>query len=479
MKTRTPLDALVMQRRQWLKFTGGTLAGALGLGGLGSLLHTPVQAQAGYKALVCVFLYGGNDGLNTIVPTDTTRYNQYANVRGSLALPRTSLVGLGSSGYGLHPAMAALESVWNQGHLAPVFNVGPLYAPMTKTEYRNAPANSSLIPDALFSHSDQQLLWEAASTSAMERTGWGGRAAETLATANPVISVGGNGRFGLSTLAAPLVLPGPGATFGLEGLSNTDWAPVGTRKTAIDALYAGSHPNALLDAYASQQRDAFAMSDRLGALVKTTPSDADASAAINLAFAPLISNGSITSGLGQQLYQVAKLIEGRTTVKGERQIFFASLGGFDTHGNQIGSSSTVGEHARLLGILAQAMACFNQAMLNLGLGQNVTLFTQSDFGRTFKPNNSAGTDHAWGNHHLVMGGAVAGGTTYGSYPELVLGGPDDVGVQSWELHGRWIPKVGVDQYASTLLRWFGATDTQLDTILPNLRNFSQRQLGFV
>ncbi|MFN3295857.1 DUF1501 domain-containing protein [Caldimonas sp.] len=478
MKTHPPADAWALKRRQWLRFTGGTLASALGLGGLTTLLHTPAQAQSGYKALVCVFLYGGNDGMNTIVPTDT-RYNQYASVRGRLALPRNALVDLGNSGYGLHPAMAALEPVWNQGHLAPVFNVGPLYAPLTKAEYRSAPPNSALIPEALFSHSDQQLLWEAASTNALTRTGWGGRAAETLATANPVISVGGNGRFGLSTLSAPLVLPGPGSTFGLEGLSNTSWAPVGARKAAIEALYAGNHPNALLDAYMRQQREALAVSDRLGALVKTAPADANASAAINQAFAPLISNGRISSSLGQQLYQVAKLIEGRATVQGERQIFFASLGGFDTHGNQIAGDSTTGEHARLLGLVAQAMACFHQAMINLGVAQNVTLFTQSDFGRTFKPNNSAGTDHAWGNHQLVMGGAVVGRTTYGSYPELVLGGPDDVGVHSWEQHGRWIPKISVDQYAATLLRWFGASDSQLDTILPNLRNFSQRQIGFL
>lgn len=478
MKPRTAAEAWVMPRRQWLKFTGRTLAGALGLGGLASLLHTPVQAQSGYKALVCVFLYGGNDGLNTIVPTDTTRYQQYASVRGPLALPRSALIPLGGSDYGLHPAMAALAPVWSQGHLAAVFNVGPLYAPLTKAEYRNAPANSPLIPDALFSHSDQQLLWEAASTSAMVRTGWGGRAADALATANPVISVGGNSRFGLSTLTAPLVLPGPGATFGLEGLSDTSWAPVAARKAAVQALYAGDHPHALLDAYMRQQRDALAVSERLGTLVKTVPSDPQASTAINQAFAPLISDGNISSSLGQQLYQVAKLIESRATVQGERQIFFASLGGFDTHGNQIGSSSTTGEHARLLGILAQALACFHQAMLNLGLAQNVTLFTQSDFGRTFKPNNSAGTDHAWGNHHLVMGGAVAGGT-YGRYPELVLGGPDDVGVHGWEQHGRWIPTLSVDQYAATLLRWFGASDAQLDTILPNLRHFSQRQIGFL
>lgn len=475
------LDALDLKRRQWLKFTGSTLASALGATSLSSLMLSPAVAQSSnYRALVCVFLYGGNDGLNTITPMDTTRYNQYASVRAHLALPQGSLVRLTGTDYGLHPSMSALSSVWNEGALAPVFNVGPLNRPLTKDEFRSAPSSSPIIPDSLFSHSDQQVLWETATTQAHTRTGWGGRAAAVLNTTNPVISVGGNGRFGLSDLQSPLVLPAPGATFGIEGHQDLSWAPIAARKAALDALYADSHQNRLLDAYAKQQRNAFEMSNRLGALVKTQPGDANAPAAINQAFAPLIVNGKVTTGIGQQLYQVAKLIHGNATVQGNRQIFFAQLGGFDTHGNQIGANVLQGTHAGLLKGLADAMACFHNAMKAIGMGQQVTLFTQSDFGRTFKPNNSNGTDHAWGNHHLVMGGAVKGNATYGTYPTLALGGPDDVGVQSWELHGRWIPKVSVDQYAATLLRWFGADDGQLNAVLPNLANFgSQRVLGFL
>ena len=468
-------------RRLWLQRSARTLAGALGAAGVGSLLAPRSAHAADYKALVCIFLYGGNDGLNMIVPTDAARYDAYAGVRRALAIPKASLLPLAGVDVGLHPALAALASAWNDGHLAPIFNVGPLAQPLTKSQYRAAAPNSLQRPPNLFSHSDQQLLWESAGTDALARTGWGGRAAEQLATVNPVISVAGSARFGLGTMQAPLVLPGPGATFGAYGLQPTDtWAPQRARKEAIDALYAQPQDIALGDAYTAVQRDAFAVSERLGALVRTRPGDADALPVIDAAFAPILANGKITSGLGNQLYQLAKLIAGNATVQGNRQLFFASMGGFDTHANQVaGGNPLAGGHARLLKELGDALGAFHAALQNLGLSQAVTTFTQSDFGRTFAPNNSNGTDHAWGNHQLVLGGSVAGGT-YGTYPELALGGPDDVGQDAWELQGRWIPTTAVDQYAATLLGWFGASDGQLDSVLPNLRHFgAARRMGFV
>lgn len=470
-----------MHRRGFLR-SGAAFAAALGSGSVLSLFGARPAWAADYKALVCVFLYGGNDGLNTLVPTDAARHGQYAAVRAGLAVPRASLVPLAGSDYGLHPSLAALAPVWDEGRLAALFNVGPLYAPLTKAEYRALPDSAEQIPDNLFSHSDQQLLWESGTTDAQARTGWGGRASAVLGTVNPVISVGGNGRFGVSDLRVPLVLPAPGSTFGAYGLQPSDlqWEPNQLRKAAIDALYADGQGSTLADVYARQQRDAFEVSQRLATLVKTQPGDADAPAAINAGFANIISGGKVTTPLGRQLYQVAKLIASNATAQGNRQIFFAQLGGFDTHGNQIAGSATEGEHARLLKQLGDALAAFHAAMRNIGLADSVTTFTQSDFGRTFKPNNSAGTDHAWGNHHLVLGGAVRGRATYGRYPELALGGPDDVGVEAWERHGRWLPTTSVDQYAATLLAWFGASSAQLDTILPNLRNFgSLRNLGFV
>jgi uncharacterized protein (DUF1501 family) len=479
-------STLSTARRRWLIGSGSTLAAALGAGTVGNLLSVRPARAADYKALVCIFLYGGNDGMNMIVPNDIARYDQYSGVRKGLAIPKASLMALGGVNYGLHPAMSALGTAWGEGKLAPVFNVGPLFQPLTKAQYRAAAANSEILPDSLFSHSDQQILWETGSTDALTRTGWGGRAAETLATVNPVISVAGTARFGLSSVQTPLVLPGPGATFGAYGLQASDtYAPQLARKAAIDALYAQAQEVALADAYTAAQRDAFAMSARLGTLVKTKPGDADAIAAIDAAFAPITTgvapDKKITSGLGNQLYQLAKLIAGNATVQGNRQLFFASMGGFDTHGNQLVTGSPLeGDHARLLKELGDALAAFHAALKAIGLSDAVTTFTQSDFGRTFAPNSSTGTDHAWGNQHLVLGGAVKGGKTYGTYPELVLGGANDVGLDSWELQGRWIPTTAVDQYAATLLGWFGASETQLDAVLPNLKNFgSARRLAFL
>ena len=463
--------------------SGATLAGALGAGSLGNLLLNARPAYAAdYKALVCIFLYGGNDGMNMIVPSDAARHGQYAAVRAGLAIPRASLLPMGSVPYGMHPSLSALSKVWNDGKLAPVFNLGPLFQPLTKAQFRAAAPNSETVPDSLFSHSDQQTLWESGTTDSLARTGWGGRASESLGTVNPVISVAGSARFGLSTLQTPLVLPEPGDTFGAYGLQAGDtWAPQLARKAAIDALYAQAQDSALGDAYTAAQRNAFTMSERLGALVKIKPGDAEALPMIDAAFAPIIVNGRISTGLGNQLYQLAKLIAGNATVQGNRQLFFASMGGFDTHeGQSITGSPTEGHHARLLQQLGDAMAAFYTALKNLGLSNAVTTFTQSDFGRTFAPNNTTGTDHAWGNQHLVMGGAVKGGTTYGTYPDLVLGGANDVGVDAWELQGRWIPTTAVDQYAATMLGWFGASDTQLAAVLPNLRNFgAARKLGFL
>jgi uncharacterized protein (DUF1501 family) len=478
-----PVGAALQRRNFLLRASAlGSSLGVAGLGGLATLAPFGTARAADYKALVCVFLYGGNDGLNTIVPTDATRHAQYSDVRGTLALPRGSLVSLGGSDFGLHPSLSALSPAWSEGKMAPLFNVGPLANPLTKAQYRAAGIGSTTVPENLFSHADQQLLWESGTTDAQARTGWGGRAAQRLATANPVISLGGNGRFGLSSTSVPLVLPEPGDTFGAYGLQPADlnWAPMRARKEAIDALYAQSAELTLATAYEAQQRDAFSISERLGALIKRAPGDAGNTAAIDAAFAPITSGGRITTPLGRQLYQTAKLIDARATVQGERQIFFAQQGGFDTHGNQIAGSVLEGEHVRLLKSLGDALACFHNAMKGIGLADSVTLFTQSDFGRTFKPNYSNGTDHAWGNNHLVLGGAVRGGKTYGTYPTLVLGGQDDVGEQSWEQQGRWIPTTSVDQYAATLLAWFGADASALDEVLPNLRNFgSARNLGFV
>jgi uncharacterized protein (DUF1501 family) len=476
-------------RRRWLK-QSTTLAGSLGLGGVAGLLGAQdALAQAsGYRALVCIFLYGGNDGVNTVVPTDA-RYAAYSAVRGNLAIPRASLLPIGNSAFGLHPAMSALASLANAGRVAPVLNVGPLVTPLTKAQYRGLANGADALPDSLFSHSDQQVLWETSSGDANERTGWGGRAMGALGAGTPVISVGGTARFGSSSSVQPLVLPGPGTNFGAQGLLPSDmtWAPRAARKAALDVLYAQAPETTLGGTYAKLQADAFSVSQRLAGLVKVLPGSEGSSAAIDAAFAPLTQDRTdgqtsykvVTTSLGQQLYQIAKLIAGNTTVGGNRHIYFAQMNGFDTHAGQVLQGNPVGgTHAALLKELGDAMACFQNAMNAVYLANAVTTFTQSDFGRTLKPNNSLGTDHAWGNHHLVMGGAVHSGA-HGVFPDLTLGGPDDIGQADWERQGRWIPTTSVDQYAATLLGWFGASDSQLGSILPNLRNFSTPKLSFL
>jgi uncharacterized protein (DUF1501 family) len=417
-----------------------------------------------------------------IVPSDSARYTQYAAVRAGMAIAQASLMPLTGVSYGLHPSMSALSTAWSDGKLAPVFNLGPLVQPLTKAQYRAATADSGILPDSLFSHADQQNLWQSGTSSTFTRTGWGGRASDTMATVNPVISVGGNVRFGLSDTHSSLVLPGPGAVFGAYGLQTTDtYAPQLARQAAVTSLYAQAQDVALADAYTTTQRNAFLMSARLASMVAIKPGSANAIAAIDTAFAPITSAGVISSDLGNQLYQLAKAIAGNATVQGNRQIFFASMGGFDTHsGEVVTGASATGLHAGRLKQLGDALGAFYGAMKALGLSESVTAFTQSDFGRTFAPNSSTGTDHAWGNQHLVVGGSVKGGATYGTYPSLVLGGPDDVGQDSWELQGRWIPTTSVDQYAATLLSWFGASSAQLDAVLPNLKNFgAARNVGFV
>ncbi len=464
-----------LSRRNFLGLTAASLGGL----SLPMLMTAGAQAQsADFKALVCIFLYGGNDGMNTVTPSDTTRYNQYADIRKGLALPQSSLVGLSNTHYGLHPSLTPLQKVWNDGQLATLFNVGPLFAPLTQDEFLK---QSKTIPDSLFSHSDQQNLWESGSHLALTTTGWGGRAAEQRAAT--VISVGGNGRFGIGNGGVALVVPGPGSVFGLD---NGPWAdgPKAKRAAAIAALHNDASAATMQAAYATQQNGAFAVSQALASTLKIQPADTNPSAetqTINAAFGNL--DGAYDNDLARQLYQIAKLVAGRSNIPSNvatnRHVYFAQLGGFDTHDSQIVANSPLeGQHARLLGVLGNAMAAFNKAMNDLGLGGNVTTFTQSDFGRTLQPNTSNGTDHAWGNNHLIMGGAVQSGT-YGTYPTLQLGGPDDSGVNDWDSQGRWIPSTSVDQYAATLLRWWGLSDGQLGSVLPNLANFGSSNLGFM
>lgn len=476
------IDHHTISRRRFLSGSASTIGGAIGWGTVGNILLPGGDSHASdYKALVCISLSGGNDGSNMIVPVDADRYAAYAAIRQGLAIPKSSLLRLDGTEFGLHPALGSLRSAWVAGEMSAVLNVGPLPRNMSKAELTNG---RGAYPGQLYSHVDQQALWECGGTDSFTKEGWGGRASDAIGTANPVISLSGNPRFGISGRRASLTLPEPGMDFSaalVQG-SFVNSPTYRTRRFALDAMYSNANQvGALARSFVKIQQESFGTSDRLAAILKSTPGTDAANAAIDTAFANVISNGKLTTGLAKQLYQVAKLIANNLQVQGNRQIFYTQLDGFDTHGNQVvAGAPTTGAHAKLLTELGDALGAFQNSMRALGLHKQVTAFTQSDFGRTFKPNNSLGTDHGWGNHQLVVGGAVNGGRTYGAYPELTLGGPNDVGSAAHEQHGRWIPHVSVDQYAATLINWFGVNSNQLFAALPNLANFSSNPIiGFL
>jgi uncharacterized protein (DUF1501 family) len=449
------------RRRELLRRAGALSVGGLSarLAPLAALGHATVagaQAAPDYKALVCVFLYGGVDGNSLVVPYDTSGYAQYAAVRpasSGLNIAQSELLPIqpasGSLPYGLHPELAEIHPLFAQKKLAIVANIGPLNEPTTKTTYVQKR------PDNLFSHADQQNQWQSAVSSGPSRSGWGGRIADkTAAQAFPVVtSIAGSSLFIAGDSTSPLALPASG-TFALQGFGSG--AAATARRNALLSILAADRGNGYVGAAGDIASQAIALSALVNPIISSTTST----------IAPIFAN--VTSPIGQQLLQVAKLIEARAQTGARRQVFFVSLGGFDTHNNELATLTT------LLGQLSPALRAFHDATVQLGIADRVTTFTLSDFGRTFQPASGAGTDHAWGNHHLVMGGAVRGGEMYGRYPTLVLGGPDDA-----EREGRWIPTTSVDQYGASLARWFGVSETGIASVFPNLARFPSADLGFL
>jgi uncharacterized protein (DUF1501 family) len=452
-----------MDRRNFLK-SGLALGGSVSVAsGLQMLAASQALAQSttDYKALVCIFLYGGNDGNNAIVATDSARYATYASVRGGLAIPQASLIQVGAD-YGLHPSLSSLKTVWDEGALAAIFNVGPLATPLVRSEYRS---KGKKVPENLFSHSDQQTLWSTSSAETLlPRSGWGGRIADSM-NAGQVISFAGTDKFTAGATSAALALPGPGSGFGLDGYFGNQNA---TRKTSLDKLVNATGGNNILAALGAIQRTAFDKSALLSSIIKVNPKDNPAEE-LNMPFAGVYDAiaSKFKSQIAGEFYQVAKMIKNRGLVGGSRQVFFVSLGGFDTHDNQLP------RQAALLQQLGDALRAFYDASKQMGVAAQVTTFSLSDFGRTLKTNASGGTDHGWGNHHFVMGGAVTG-TTYGIYPSLLLGQGDDEGNE-----GRWIPTISVDQYGATIAKWFGLGAASMDAVFPNLGNFTAKDLGFM
>jgi uncharacterized protein (DUF1501 family) len=448
------------------RFLRGTAAlSALGLASRAGLLplvaSAAAQSASDYKALVCVFLFGGNDGNNTVIPFDAAGYGQYSAIRtaaSGINLAQSSLLPIQPSNtttpYALHPALPEMQALFNQSKLAILANVGTLTQPMTRALY-----NAGERPDSLYSHSDQQAQWQSAVSDTQSATGWGGRLADAMASSNagtgfPVItSLDGTVLFTTGTASAPLTVPVTGS-FALAGYASS--AITNARLAAVQALLAQTSGNLFVNGNNAIGAQALMLSATVNPILTNATS----------AVAPLFAG--LKTPTANQLFQVAKLIESRAATGARRQIFFVQLGSFDTHGDQLNRQQN------LFAELSPALKAFYDATVALGVAAQVTTFTLSDFGRTFQAASGGGTDHAWGSHHFMIGDAVAGGVMYGAYPQLILGGPSDA-----EVEGRWMPAVSVDQYGATLARWFGVADANLTTVFPNLGAFPTSDLGFM
>jgi len=420
-------------------------------------------APADYKALVCIFLFGGNDANNTVIPLDG--YADYAATRGALAVPQAQILPISvpsaRATFGLHPSLTRLQSLWQQHHLAVVTNVGPLVVPLTRQQYLG---NAAPKPYQLFSHSDQQTEWQSGYATGPIPTGWGGRLADVAQASSsgfPVIaSLAGLTLFSLGARTSPVsVAPAPTPLTQALALQRAGDATAGS--TFRQLLDLGATPSSPL-----LVQEAADLGTRLLADGQALTAD------------PTLATSFPNTSLGNQLKQAAKLMAQSGSLGLKRQIFFCSLGGFDTH---TGQGVTGGTQPDLLAMVSDAMGAFYDATVELGVASQVTTFTLSDFSRTLKPAGSSaavGSDHAWGSHHFVMGGAVAGGDFYGTFPTLALNGPDDAD-SGTGARGRWIPTIAVDQYAATLAQWFGVSAGDLLTALPNIGHFSTPNLGFM
>lgn len=468
------------------------LARSLKLGAAGAALSTPGSKLAlaqtlsagrmlegagnDYRALVCLYLHGGNDCFNMVVPRDSA-YSVYAATRTNLAVPQAQLLALnplapipGGGQYGLHPVMPGLQQLFNEGRAAVVANVGPLVRPINKAMYQQP---GTLLPAQLFSHSDQTVLWQTPRADASTRTGWGGRLADIFYPSNinqilsMNVSLDGDNVFQAGIDVAPYFM----SRDGVEEISQiqtgaANCAP-GTqswnrrRCLSFHALLNEPSSHAFERAYIDKTRRAIQTAAQVRAAIAQFPANDSVFRpfwdAFGLTWNP--SNLPTLPRLAQQLLMIARVIRAREVLQMSRQLFFAGLHGFDTHDDQLTA------HPPLLRDLSQSLLAFYQVLRSpsFALANRVTSFTASEFGRTLT-NNGDGTDHGWGGHHLVVGDAVQGGRFYGRMPSLAASNnPDDAG---W---GQVIPTLSVDQYAATLASWYGLTPADRDAIFPNLQ----------
>lgn len=449
-----------LNRREFLK-AGSAAAAASFAATPGATFAQAVGAPGpftDYKALVCVFLFGGNDSFNMLVPRSVAEHDVYAASRQNLAIAREDLLEItpatpDGTDYGLHPAMTALRDLFNENRASFVTNVGPLIEPVTKETFFNG---SATLPPQLFSHNDQQDQWNSLRGNAQSKTGWAGRMADFLQTAVASQQMPTNSSlFGTNLLQSAdetvAYVMGPGGPVPFQGFSLDETSILYEQRLAFLEILGAEYGSVYERAFADVQRRAITTADTITAAIGNAPD-------LTTVFPP--------GPLATQLETVAKLIAVRDDLSMQRQVFFVATGGFDSHDNQNE------DQPGLLGNISESVTAFFRATEELGVAEQVTTFTQSDFGRTLTSNGD-GTDHAWGGNQLIVGGAVNGGDLYGTYPLLEIGGDDDVG------GGRMIPTTSADQYAATLARWFGIPDVDLDVVAPHIDNFAVRDLGFM
>lgn len=432
------------------------------------------QAATDYRALVCLFLNGGNDGNNMFVSLD--QYAQYSTARAAagLAIPQASFLSVSpvsGGSYGFHPNMPEMQNLFNQGKLAMLCNNGPLVEPLTRTTYQNGTGKKPL---QLFSHSDQVGLYSTAIANSVSQTGWGGRlgdkthALNGAATFPSNISIAGVNLYLTGVDTRQLAVADSGTSLAnvliLNNAPGASGSDISSRLASFNELRTFDNNFKLIKA-ASDTRSSSLQTDA-------------ALSTVNPVLTTPFPNPS--TSISRQLLQVARLIKASTDpaagINMKRQIFFCQIGGFDTHSGQLNGQGT------LLQQLSQAINAFYNATIELGLQDKVTLFTMSDFSRTLQPSGTGaaqvGSDHAWGNNQLIVGGAVQGHTIYGTYPNITPGGPDDTDGGS-NPRGRWIPTTSIEQYAATLASWYGLSSADLTAVFPLISHFSTSNLGFL
>jgi len=452
-----------IKRRNFIKksllTTAGTaswMAAGNQFGLVSSALANSSSIQAGNKSLVCLFLLGGNDSFNMVIPSSTQGYADYLATRQNMAIAQDSLLPItplsgASDSYGLNPAMQPIHELFNQQKLSFVNNVGTLIQPVTKSEIQQ---NSAPLPPQLFSHNDQQRHWQTGWPQQNQKTGWAGRMADLIANTNTNLSMnvsmlgtntlqtGFNSTpYSISSDGAPLIYAlSPGVEDGNE------------ERLALIQRLTQQSPHLMEKTYGNTI-------DRASELALLVNEALVGAPDMNSFFAR-------DNQLSNDLAMVAQMIAVEQQLPQEKQIYLVGVGGWDTHDNQVIA------HETLLNNLSQAMVDFNDAMISINKESEVTTFTMSEFGRTLTSNGD-GTDHGWGGVQMVMGGAVDGGKFFGRIPDLTLGSNDDFA------DGRMIPTTSMDQYAATLAKWFGLTETELLEIFPNLSNFNNSDLGFM